>query len=272
MQDENRVPEEEQHLNNQPEKTAEEMSTEELQQKVDEALTPADRTEEVEVEEEAPEKPEEEPKEELEEEPEEKKPSRREQLRVQQLLEKMKQGNPEGQPPKSPDAIDYREMIDADDTVYEQLEKRSTDYGKSQYEAGLRQAETIEWKTGLRIDSPQVAQKYKFLDKNDNEFDPSAADAMSRRYLNTVGYNPGDRSKGIPETVARPNITWAEFVEAEMELADRLASTRVEKTTKNLKRQAGQTGLRPDGSAVKTKRFEDMTIEEANAFVNRGLK
>lgn len=243
---------EEQNLDNQEPETPEEDQVEEQSEP------------EAEEEPETPAEPEPEPQ---EEKPKEE-PSRREQLRVQKLLEKY--GDPDKpQQPRTPEGINFREQLEAEEPVYEQLEKQTQEYGTQQYNEGLKRAESIRWETMENIDAPNVAGKHKFLDKESPDFEPAVADAMTRRYLNMVGYDP---NTGL---VAHPNIRWSEFVEAEMELADRLASTKVENTQKNITRQAAQTGLRPDGSAAKRLNLnqapETMTDEELDAVIKSSL-
>ena len=98
---------------------------------------------------------------------------------------------------------------------------------------------------------------------------------LQEKYLRFVGYEPGDPAKGIGPTVQTPNISYAEFVEAEMEFADELASQKIAKTTQNIAKQAASTGLRPDGSSAKrldlSKAPEEMTDEELSAAIGASL-
>lgn len=222
--------------------------------------------------------PEEEPKEETPEEsraeePEEtaeeesKPPSRREQLRVQDLLRKY--GPPKEKAPQT--TPDFRDKVQADEDVYKTLEETAQDYGQTQYQQGIAQANTAGWKAMLTLEDRQVRKDYPIFNPQDKEkFHPAVADAMNTKYLRAIGYNPGDPQRGIPETVVNP-ISYYEFVEAEMEFADELAAQRVERTTENIARQAAQTGLRPDGSSAKSlnlnKAPEDMTDEELDAAI-----
>jgi hypothetical protein len=202
-------------------------------------------------------------------------PSRREQLRVSELLRKY--GSPETPRPAAPsqtNAPDFSQVVDADPEVYEQLNKSANDYGQNQYQLGtndaLRQMRSVEWRTLLHLDAPQMESKYKVLDKTDKEnFHPALSDALSRRYLHMVGYDPQTGS------VANPDIRWRDFVESEFELAEEIAATRTVASTQNIAKQAAQTGLRPDGSGARgldlNKHPEDMTDEELNAAVAASL-
>jgi len=201
-------------------------------------------------------------------------PSRREQLRVRQLLEKY--GPPPEQPkdPAPSQRPDYRELINADDdAVYETLNKTADEIAKAAHDQGanetLKQLRTVEWRTNLRIDNQQVEQTYKQLNKNSDQFHPVLADALNRRYLALSGFNP---KTGL---VDNPDVSYAEFVESEFELADEIANTRVAQSTENIAKQAAQTGLRPSGGAAKTldltKAPEDMTNEELEAVIGASV-
>lgn len=215
--------------------------------------------------EETPEEPEAEPEAPVEEEP--KPPSRREQLRVQDLLKKY--GPPqERTPQKGPD---FRQVVNADEDVYKDLEDTAQQYGQAQYQQGIAQANTAGWRAMLSLEDRQVRKDHSILNPQDKEnFHPAVADAMNTKYLRAIGYNPGDPQRGIPESVINP-ISYYDFVEAEMEFADELAAQRVERTTENIAKQAAQTGLRPDGSSAKSlnlnKAAEDMTDEELQAAI-----
>ncbi len=201
-------------------------------------------------------------------------PSRREQLRVQKLLEKY--GPPPEKPVKaepSQQPPDYSQLLDpeTDPSVIEQFNKTAAEYGQAERNAGandtLRQLQTVEWRTNLRIDNQVVEQKFPQLNKNDNEkFHSVLADAMNRRYLAMVGFNP---QTGLVEN---PNVSYLDFVESEFELADEIASTKTADTVKNITKQAAQTGLRPDGTATRsldlTKSAADMTDEELDTVIS----
>ena len=223
------------------------MTDEELQTVIDTGVEPEEpespEPEESEVEE-TPEEPEEEEKEqeepkgeEEEEQSEEPQPSRREQLRIQQLLKKY------GPPPERPaapsqtakaQALDYKEALDADPEVIEQLEADRQAYSDAAYQQGIQQSITREWRRD---------------------------------------YNPGNPEKGIPESVQHADISYREFVESEMEFVDELASQKIAESTKKIVKQSATTGLRPDGSSAKrlnlNKSEKDMTMEELYAAIGQ---
>ena len=193
-------------------------------------------------------------------------PSRREQLRVQDLLKKY--GPPKQEPSKA-NSPDFRNQIEADEEVYKTLEETTQRFGQTQYNQGLEQAKYYKWETLLQIDAPTVEGKFPQLDRKSPDFHPALADAMNNKYLRFVGY---DAETG---TVRNPEIRYSDFVEAEMEFADEVASQRVQRTTENIAKQAAQTGLRPDGSQANrlnlNKTPEDMTDQELNAYIGAAL-
>lgn len=227
--------------------------------------TPEEPTEEVE-----PAEPEEEePQEEVaNEEPEEKAPSRREQLRIQQLLAKY--GDPtertsQSAPLKQTQQLDYSQSLDADPEVIAQLEADRRAAAEAAYQQGRQEADktlqTIQYTqfyNNIRFDLPVVE---KILSK----LDPIDARAIDEEYLAITGADPNSG------TVRNPNIGYADFVEARVEQAERLAKSMNAQSVKNIAKQAAATGLRPDGGSAKrlnlNKAPQDMTDEELYAAI-----
>lgn len=217
------------------------------------------------VEQEEQEDPEEQP-EEIEEEPPK---SRRLQKREDQLEEKLKIHNLLADLKRTPaprqqvQGLNYGETLDADPQLVQQLENDRQSFGNQAFSQGIGQAQTIEWKMGLRIDTPQVKEKHKELDPQDPSFEPAIADALNEEYLYMVGWDD------TTQTVQNPNLSYANFVEARYELANRMAGRKVQESAKNIARQSAMTGLRPDGSSAKrldlNKDPSDMTMEELYA-------
>lgn len=203
--------------------------------------------------------------EEVVEEEEQRPPSRREQLRVQQLLAKIRQPNqPVAAVPENPQLLNYSKELDTDEETIKRLEADRTAAQNSSLKQAEQMARAMQWETMLNIDAPNVEQQYAVLNPKDTEhFHPAVADALSREYLQMVGYDPASK------TVRNPGIRWSEFVEARMELAEEIAANRVVEATKSIKSQAAKTALRPDGSRAKrmnlNKAAEDMTDEELDA-------
>lgn len=200
---------------------------------------------------------------------EEKPPSRREQLRVQQLLKRY--GPPNTTAP-SQGKPDFRDKVNADEEVYKTLEDTATQYGNDQFNAGQSQAEYSTWRRFLQMDETSLQSKYPELNPNKETHHPALQSALQEKYLRFVGFNPGDSARGIAPSVQDPDISYSDFVEAEMEFADEIASQKTARTTQNLAKQAASTGLRPDGSSAKrldlNKSPEDMTDEELETMVS----
>jgi pyruvate/2-oxoglutarate dehydrogenase complex dihydrolipoamide acyltransferase (E2) component len=202
--------------------------------------------------------------------------SRRESLRIAKLVERQLQER-QLSAPQPQNALNYADKLEVDNPqILKDLENDRRTVSDQAYQAGIRQAETISWKSSLRMESPIVQGKYKFLDNRDPaNFNPAAADAMNQKYLRYVGYTAGDPSRGVPESVQIPDVSYLEFVEAEMEFADEIARHRVENTTRNIAKQAATTGLRPDGSRAKrldlNKDPEMMTDEELDARIAQAV-
>lgn len=224
---------------------------------------------------ETPEVPEEEPTQETTEEetpeatpetPEgdERQPSRRESLRIQQLLQKMKESKQET-PSEVPDALDYNKALDADPEVISKLEEDRTKFGQTIRDQTLEQVKSIQFHTRLEIDAPRVESKYPNLDKSSPDFNPAVADALNTSYLSLVGYDPET------DTVKNPNIRYADYIEAQMELAEAIAGEKTQKAAQNIAKQAATTGLRPDGSKAKGLNLnqspDQMTDEELAAAI-----
>jgi hypothetical protein len=217
--------------------------------------------------EEAPETVEAEPVEETAQEEAPQQPSRRENLRIQQVLERLKQQTQAPEPPQAT-GLDYGTALDADPEVIKQLQDDRQAASQTAFTQGLEQAKSIQFHTRLEIDAPRVESKYKQLNPDDKEnFNPALANAVNTWYLQTTGY---DQEK---DTVANPNLRYAEFVDGIMELGEVIGSQKAQVAAKNVAKQAAQTGLRPDGSQAKrldlNKSPDAMSDEELDAFLKQ---
>lgn len=205
------------------------------------------------------------------EEESEKPPSRREQRRVRDLLAKYPQLADQPQAPSQQrnDRLDYSEALNADPDVIKQLETDRQREGQTQYNAGLEQAKSIQFHTRLEIDAPKIEAKYPKLNPESPDFDAAAADDINSMYIYLTGYNAQTGA------ILNPNIRYADFVEAQMGLSDRLASQKIAETTKNIAKQASTTAIRPDGSSAKrlnlNRQPHEMTMEELYASIGQPM-
>ena len=211
----------------------------------------------------------EEPEEAPEETPEEEPPvSRRKAERLEKLeslVSRLKGTETPTSQPETPGTLDYGTALDAAPEVIQQLEADRKAATAASYTQGLEQAKSMQFHTRLEIDAPKIETKYPLFNKDSEDFNPAAANAINSWYLASVGFD----SK--TDAVANPNIRYADFVEGIMELADNMAGNKVEKTQANITKQAAQTGMRPDGSSAKrlnlNKAPSDMSDEELKAVL-----
>lgn len=169
--------------------------------------------------------------------------SPRQQKRVEQLkqskldsiLDRVTQGKTQSSTYKP---LDYKETIDADEQVITQLSNDREQYATSLQEQTNERLTTELWKRDIKSDLALVKDK---LDK----LDPSDARAIDKEYLLYSGYDPQSGR------VANPTIGYAEFVEAQIDRANKIASNLNVRTQQNVAKQAAQTGLRPTGGASK---------------------
>lgn len=241
-------------------KEDEESQQEEDEAHGDEASEKSETRKPEEDEEESPEKP--------KKDDEPKPPSRREQMRIRQLLEKY--GDPEKPAEKlKASGIDYEREIDADNDTKKKLTDDRQQAADTAYERGLEQAKSLQFHTRLEIEAPRIEAKYPQLDKDSPEFKPEAASDVNSFYLNLVGYDPKTK------TVKNADIRYGDFVEAIFTLANDLAEQKAQETTKEVKRQAAQTGLRPDGSGSKklnlNKQPHEMSDDELDAYLAQAI-
>lgn len=161
-----------------------------------------------------------------------------EELKLNKILDRIQRPSAAPQQQRESQPMDYRETIEAPDEVYKTLDQDRQNYGEQRYSEGLEQAKAIEFRTNIKLDLPIVKDK---LDK----LDPADAQALDREYLNLVGFDP---QTGF---VRNSDVGYADFIEARIEQAERLAASMNLKSQRNIAKQAAQTGIRPDGGAHK---------------------
>lgn len=242
---------------------------------------PKEETPPPEPEKPAEETPEEEPEEQeppTEEEGEEQAPPQMSKRKAERLakLENLVTRLKGDETPQSPDikGMDYATELQADDETITRLDEDRKSVAQEAMTQGFERAKSVQFHTRLEIDAPRIESKYPLFDKDSEDFKPATVDAINRWYLASVGFVPGDDSKGIPDRVANPNLRYGDFVEGIMELSDSMAGVKVENTQKNIVKQAANTGLRPDGSTSKlnlNKAPQDMSDEELKTVLTRAF-
>lgn len=153
---------------------------------------------------------------------------------LNKILDRITQVKQPQSAPQQNSNLNYREVMDAPDEVYSQLEKEREQVRNQAYNEGINRFERFEFEQNLKTDLPLVQEKLSKLD-------PAAAEALDRMYLQTIGFNP---ETGIPTV---KGIGYADFIDAQLELANSIASNKVINSQRNIAKQAAQTGIRPDG-------------------------
>lgn len=191
--------------------------------------------------------------------------SRRQSLRMQALIEQRNRAEERARMVPKTSGMDYESELNADPETVKRLQQDRDNVADQAFKEGLKRTQAIEFRTRLEVDAPRVETKYPSLDKNSPDFHPALADSVNKMYLGAVGYDPKSG------TVANPDIRYADYVEAFMELADEMAATKAAKSSANISSQAANTGIRPNGGKAKSFNFnkqpKDMSDDELNAFL-----
>lgn len=206
--------------------------------------------------------PEDDPEEQEEE--DEPAPSPRENRRIRQLNAKFAELAQQAQPEEKKRA----QPIGEGDYTIEEANELANKYGEERFNEGVAQAKALEFKVNLKIDVPEVNQKYEYLDKESQSFDPGRAAFVNNLYLKTVGY---DQRTGSP---SNSDIGYEEFVDGLMELVDNAATAKSADTATNLAKQSAQRGIRPGGVAKKAYNGDDprkMSDDQLEAAIKTGL-
>jgi hypothetical protein len=184
---------------------------------------------------------------------------RREQNYIDKLSEMISSSNQNAFRPKSEPSTTqetYQPLkYEEGDYDLAQLEADRKAYGDTQRNAGLRQAQSELsplkqqlWAQQLEFDNERVQKSWGILDpQNEQEFDPDFASEMTQKYLNFIGYRTDPQTGDIQ--LDRPNIRWTDFVKAEKQNLDRYVERAQATSTKNIVKQASNTGIRPSGQA-----------------------
>lgn len=175
----------------------------------------------------------------------------------------------------------------------QQLEKDRQTYGKTQYEQGIKEAQQYidplkqqMWADRLEIDGERVKKDWPIMDEGSTEFDPDFTGEINQKFLNFIGYR---QDKDGRVTIERQNVRYSDFVKAERQNIERYASRLNENSTKNIVKQAANTGMRPNGqprstshknvdtsdpnwiSKLSAKEWEEWGRDLADSEINKGL-
>lgn len=190
------------------------------------------------------------------------KPSRRESLRIQQLL--AQNAELRKKMPDNLKRLDYGKELEADDETRVKLETDRREYAEQAYNSGLERANSIQFHTRLEVDAPRVEGKYPQLNRESDKFNPAVADAINQMYLSAVGFDTK------ADTVQNPNLRYADYVGAFMELVEAAAGEKVSRTQSNIVKQVANTALRPNGGTAKRLNLnqdpQNMSDEELKAY------
>lgn len=200
--------------------------------------------------------------------------SRRESKRVNQLLEKLAQAEQGAQPQRgTPQRNDGTKPIIPDgeyDT--DQVNQMAKEYGQRLYQQGLSQAQALtianQFSTRIEIDAPRIAEKYPFLDNEAEDYSPGPTMFINRMYLGMVGYDP------VTGVVENQNLRYGEFIDGFMDVVDLITNGKVADTSKNVAKQAAQTGVRPGGVSKSNYQGDDprkMSDDQLDAVIAQGL-
>lgn len=194
---------------------------------------------------------------------------RREQNYIDKLSEQIRNS---GQSRRSNDESGQRNeyqplKYEDGDFAIDQLEQDRQAYGDYQRALGQREAQSSiapirqeVWAQQLEFDNERVQKSWDILDEsNDKTFDQDFASEMTQKYLNFIGYRVDNRTGAIE--MDRPNIRWIDFVKAEKQNLDRYVARAKETSTKNIVKQASNTGMRPTAKSRSTSHREVDTTD-----------
>lgn len=188
---------------------------------------------------------------------------RREQNYIDKLSEQIRNSHPSAN--RSNDELGQRQeyqplKYEDGDYAIDQLESDREAYGKYQREQGIREAQSRVdpikqqlWAQQLEFDNERVQKTWDILDEsNEKTFDPDFAHEMTQKYLNFIGYRETkDPQTGrvLSVSMDRDNVRWIDFVKAEKQNLDRYVERAQATSTRNIVKQAANTGIRPSGQA-----------------------
>lgn len=146
--------------------------------------------------------------------------------------------------------LDYNNAseVEVDDLVADRNKYGQQNFSKGASTANRLAEQDSFWQaTGYEAQLLASNPKYAFLNENDpDNFDEERSEELNGLFLELVGYSQKTN------TVQRTDISWKNFVEAEVERMDRWAARYEADTIQNMASQRATSGIRPSGSATKS--------------------
>lgn len=182
---------------------------------------------------------------------------RREQNYIDKLSEQIRNSN---QPFQRNETRQEYKPLQYQEGEYDpkQLEEDRQAYGKEQLQQGMQQVQESltpirheMWADRLEIDGERVKKDWPVMDEDSKEFDPDFTGEINQKFLNFIGYRQDEKTGRV--TIERQNVRYSDFVRAERQNIERYASRLNENSTKNIVKQAANTGIRPNAQPRSTK-------------------
>lgn len=126
------------------------------------------------------------------------------------------------------------------------------------------------WADRFDIDSERVTTKWDALNpEKTDSYKPKLEAQLVQKYIAYTGVTRDPQGR---ISIEKPNIRFRDFVDAEMRNLEEYASERNAQSSKNLVRQAANTGVRPNGQARVSKGGHGFDPNDPVNSVNRMTK
>lgn len=157
--------------------------------------------------------------------------------------------------PKPYQPIDYRPDEEYDPKQLEDDRKALADnrYAEGMQQGihqGTNQVAKELWADRFDTDSERVTTKYTDLNPESEKYDAKLEADLVQGYIAFTGVQRDDYGR---VSIAKPNIRFRDYVDAEMKRLTQYAERRAAESSKNLVKQASHTGVRPSGQARTSK-------------------
>jgi hypothetical protein len=177
--------------------------------------------------------------------------------------------------PKPYQPLEYKEGEEYDPKALEQDRKN---LGDNKFAEGINQginqgtsqvAKEL-WADRFDTDTERVTNKWDVLNPEKPEsFNANLEASLVQKYIAFAGVEKDQQGR---VTIQKPNIRFRDFVDAEMKNLEDYAAIRNAASSKNLVRQAAQTGVRPNGQSRTTKGDHGFDPSDPAGSVSRMTK